>query len=93
MKGSQNWHKGKSYDISSSLIRNSVLRAHGALWAKQRPILEKGMSSDIFESAVPKVLQTVNELCDKWERIARDSGNRAEVEVPEEALKLTLDVS
>lgn len=81
-----------AYDISAELIGNSILRASGDLWQKQRAVMEKGMNHSIMEKALPRVIQTANELCDKWEKIARQSRNTAEVDVAEEALKFTLDV-
>lgn len=91
-KGMDSWHKGMAYEISSVLIGNSVLKSHGEIWLRQRAAMEKGMTHNVMEAAMPRVLQTVNELCAKLEKIAITSRNSAEINVPEECLKLTLDV-
>lgn len=91
-KNMDQFDKGKSYTIAHPLIGDSVLPTSGPEWAAQRPILERGFSHDIVGKAVPKMVQSVNELVEKWEKKARASRNTAIQDVEEDMLRLTMDV-
>ena len=80
-----------AYDISDQLIGDSVLHAHGEAWAAQRPKLEKSFAKNIMEGALPRVIQTANELINKWEsELNKNAMFQAQVDV--DMLKLTMDV-
>lgn len=91
-KNQPDYEKGIMYAVSAPLIGESVLRTSGPTWAAQRPVIEKGFSHSVMESAVGPVLHTVNELTQKWTEMAAASHNTAHVDVAVEMLKLTMDV-
>lgn len=59
------YSKGSSYQVSHSLIGDSVLSTSGKIWHTQRKIAEKGFTDEIMVYAVPKICKTVNELTEK----------------------------
>ncbi|CAK9100750.1 Cytochrome P450 4e3 (CYPIVE3) [Durusdinium trenchii] len=81
--------KGTSYLISEPLIGRSVLRVSGDEWHPQRVILDKGFKDIQIADAVPNVTTTVQRLVDKWTGLAATGQT---INLPEEALKLTMDV-
>jgi len=91
-KSMQDFNKGFAYKVAHQLIGDSILSTSREAWAPQRPIVERGFAHDIVGKSVPKILQTANELADKWERKARASGNEAVQDVREDMLRLTMDV-
>lgn len=83
------WHKGRSYDVSEVLIGNSVLRAFGDAWYKQRVAVEKAMHTMIaLPLTMDRVVKTVDVIVNKWSK----NPPGTQVKIAEETLKLTMDV-
>ena len=80
--------KGTAYEISHSLIGDSVLSTSGKAWHAQRKVIEKGFTDEMMNKAVPRIARTVHEMLEKWERTSLGEP----VKVHEEMLKLTMDV-
>lgn len=91
-KAMEDYDKGMMYKVSHQLIGDSVLSTSREKWAPQRPVVERGFAHDVVGRSVPKIVQTVNELADKWETKARASRNAAVQDVREDMLRLTMDV-
>lgn len=58
--------KGFAYKVSHGLIGDGVLSTSGDVWHTQRKIAEKGFTDEIMDIAMPKVVQTVGELIERW---------------------------
>ena len=91
-KSMEDFNKGFAYKVSHPLIGDSVLSTSREQWAPQRPIVERGFAHEVVGKSVPKIVQTANELADKWAARARSSRNEAVQDVREDMLRLTMDV-
>ena len=80
--------KGFGYEVCASLIGDSVLSTSGEVWHTQRKVMEKGFTDEMMSKAMPRIVQTVSEMAEKWE----EQFLHAPVIVHEEMLKLTMDV-
>ena len=87
-KSMEKLSKGLSYEISHSLIGDSVLSTSGEEWHAQRKVIEKGFTDAMMDKAVPRIARTVDEMMQKWERNSLGEP----VKIHEEMLKLTMDV-
>ncbi|CAE8590481.1 unnamed protein product [Polarella glacialis] len=96
--GKKSWElyrKGKSYRIATDLIGSRALLASPdcELWRWQRRLLSPSFRRHLFDSVLaPSVKRHVGEMCERWESLAAAQGQRPEVDLASEGLRLTLKV-
>ncbi|HTE39678.1 MAG TPA: cytochrome P450 [Steroidobacteraceae bacterium] len=79
----RNYTKGVGFDRIKLLLGNGIINSDGALWQRQRRMLQPAFTRSVIEKAGEMIVALNTARLDRWEQLA-DSG---------EPLNLTLEMS
>lgn len=84
-----NYRKGLTYHTSRTIFRNGLLTSTGALWHRQRHLLQPAFSRGRLASFAPAMTEACAEMLERWHGYA---ARRQEFDVSAEMKRLTLEV-